>query len=618
MQSLHAPGGARSFSLPKIGKGDIFAAITTGIANVQDGMASAMLAGINPVHGIYTLIIGTPIASATLSTQLMMVNTTSAMTLVAVDGLGSLTRADRTAAMLAIALVAGAVQITLGLLRMGSLTKFVSNAVMTGFLTGIATRIILGQLWDLTGYSDNLGGPLLEKSARLLSHLGAVDPWTTTIGLGSLALMLALGKTKLGDFNLLIALIVAAVVAKACTPSSVELVSNLGPIPRSLPGFAMPRVDMLREMVFPGLAVALVGLLQAAGVAQAYPNPDGSETSDSRDFMAQGFGNAAGAFFSSMAGGGSLSGTALSVSAGAQSRWAGILQAAVVLVMVLVFGDLLGLVPFAALAALLIYAAALSIKPEKIRTVANTSMTSLLAMAATYIATLVVPLQQAVLFGVILSAVLFVWKTSGDVRVVELGIEDGRMTVAPPPAELRPNDVTLLQVEGNLFYAGARTLGDVLPNARGVERPVVVLGLRGVQDAGSTFFAELKAYLRQVRESGGRLLLSGVEEPVMKRLERTNMTEVIGPENIFPAGTVVGESAFAALQTGESWLAGEAEAAAASGSQRWRVTYVVTARPDGTYEIAYPSMPGCVGEAGSAGEVGPAAAALWERCARRG
>ena len=186
--------------------------MTTGIANIPDGMASAVLAGVNPVYGIYTLIIGTPVAALSISTQLMMFNTTSAMTLVAVDGLGARQGDDRAAALFTIALVAGVFQLALGLLGLGMLTKFVSNSVMVGFLTGIAALIIMGQLWDLTGYEGE-GGSKLEQTAQLLSNLRDVDPATTAIGVGSLLLMFLLARTKLGAYNLLIVLALATAIA---------------------------------------------------------------------------------------------------------------------------------------------------------------------------------------------------------------------------------------------------------------------------------------------------------------------------------------------------------------------------------------------------------------------
>ena len=318
-------------ALPKIGKPDALAAVTTGIANIPDGMASAVLAGVNPVYGIYTLIIGTPVAALAISTQLMVFNTTSAMTLVAVDALGSRQGDDRAAALFVIALVAGVFQLGLGLLGLGMLTKFVSNAVMVGFLTGICTVIILGQLWTLTGYEGE-GGSKIEQTAQLLSNLRDVDPVTTAIGVGSLVLMFLLERTKLGAYNLLIALALATAIARIGGFDSLVLVSSLGEIPQSLPSLNVPRLALIPDMLLAGIAVGAVGLLQAAGVAQAYPNRDGSDNDDSRDFVGQGIANIACSFFRGMAGGGSVSGTALNVSAGAQTRWAMVLQAVVVLV----------------------------------------------------------------------------------------------------------------------------------------------------------------------------------------------------------------------------------------------------------------------------------------------
>jgi SulP family sulfate permease len=137
---------------PDIGKKDVTPAITSAIASIPDGMASGVLAGVNPVYGLYTLIIGMPVSALIASTQIMIFNTTSAMTLVAADGLGDRTGEDRVQALFALALICGVFQLALGLLGLGFLTRFVSNAVMTGFLTGIAVLIILGQLWDLTGF----------------------------------------------------------------------------------------------------------------------------------------------------------------------------------------------------------------------------------------------------------------------------------------------------------------------------------------------------------------------------------------------------------------------------------------------------------------------------------
>ncbi|HET9662007.1 MAG TPA: SulP family inorganic anion transporter [Thermomicrobiales bacterium] len=535
-----------------INKSDGLAAITTGIANVPDGMASGVLAGVNPIYGVYTLMVGTPIAALTISTQLMMFNTTSAMTLVATDGLGARTGEDRVHALIAIALIAGVFQLALGLLGLGLIIKFVSNAVMTGFLTGISVLIIMGQLWDLTGYTGE-GGSKLQQTAQLLANLRDVDIPTTVIGVGTIVLMVLLGKTKFATFNLLIALAAAAAVQWIFDFTSVALVSK---IPGSLPSFELPQLSLVPAMLVAGIATGAVGLLQAAGVAQAYPNPDGSDTSDSRDFAGQGLANIAASFFRGMAGGGSLSGTALNVSAGARTRYAAVIQAIVVLIVVLVFNDLLSMIPNAALAALLVYAAALSIKFSAIASVRRTSWMSLAAMLVTFFATLVVPLQQAVMFGVVLASILFIYRASTDIRIEQLQVRGNQLIASDPPDALPDHAITVLDVEGNLFYAGARTLSERLPDAKSAQGSVVVLRLRGQSEVGSTFFKVVGKYADQLRGNGGRLILTGVDPRVKERMQRTGDLESIGEENVLLAGHVLGSATIAGYDVGSEWLLG--------------------------------------------------------------
>jgi SulP family sulfate permease len=175
-------------------------------------------------------------------------------------------------------------------------------------------------------------------------------------------------------------------------------------------------------------------------------------------------------------------------------------------------------------------------------------------MAATFLATLLMPLQQAVMFGVVLAAIVFIYRASIDVRIWELRVEGDRLHISGPPEQLRPEEVTVLDIEGNLFYAGARTLGRLLPAARGVARPVVVLRLRGQHDLGSTFFKVISNYAGQVNQQGGRLILAGIEAEAETRLRRTGLIESIGEQNVFTAGSIIGESVLEAERIGRAWL----------------------------------------------------------------
>lgn len=539
---------------PKPTRNDIVAGITSGIASIPDGMTSGVIAGVNPVYGLYTVMINTPISALTASTQLMVVNTTSAMILVAADGMGDLQGAERVHAMFGIALVAGLFQFVLGLLGLGTLTKFVSNAVMTGLLTGVAVLIILGQLWDFFGYSGS-GSNKVEKTADLIEHFGQVDRATTLIGVVALALMFGLGLTRLSRFNLLIALICVTVVAWIVDKPSVTLVESLGDIPRSLPQFRLPNLGSAISMIGAGVAVGVVGLLQAAGVAQRYPNPDGKEPDDSQDFMAQGMGNIAGSFFSAMPGGGSISGTALGASAGAETRWAAFFMAPVVIVSVLAFASFLQMIPMAGLAAMLIYSSSLSIKFPLIQGFQNTNLRSFAAMILTFLMTLFVPLQTAILIGVIFAGVLFIYKSSTDIRLVRIEVEQGQYVEAPAPTHLASDQTVVLDVYGSLFYAGARTLAGQLPKIGSAKRAIVILRLRSLGDVGSTLVGVLNKYSTDLARNGGLLMVTGVDPDIKRRMLAANQLNVIGPSHIFESTNIRHQSTDAAVAEAEKWRA---------------------------------------------------------------
>ena len=178
------------------------------------------------------------------------------------------------------------------------------------------------------------------------------------------------------------------------------------------------------------------------------------------------------------------------------------------------------------LAAILIYAGYQTIKPSRIRTVWRTNTLSATVMVVTFVATLFLPLQQAVLAGVVLHVILFVFQAAERVTNVELvPLEDGDFREQPAPAELPSNAVTILLPYGSLFYAGAADFEEEIPTADQAQRAVVVLILRGRENAGSTFLSVLKRYAAILDDNGGQLILSDVSEAVRDQLDKTGILE---------------------------------------------------------------------------------------------
>jgi len=434
---------------------------------------------------------------------------------------------------------------------------------MTGFLNGVAVLIILGQLGDLTGY-DSLYANKVAQALDLLLHLDQVNGQATAIGLLTLGLMVVLLRTSLKKFAFIIAIAVSTLLLAALTLpalgtaaafASVQTVGDIADIPRALPGLVLPTPALLLTMLLPAFSVAVIGLIQGAGVSQGYPNPDGKYPDISRDFLGQGVANMATSLVGGVPAGGSISGTALIMSAGARSRWTNIFAGLFVALIVLVAAPLVERVPMPALAALLIVAGFQGLRVQQAITVWNTGQVAGVVMVMTFAATLLVPLQYAVLLGVALSILLFVFRQSNKVVITAIvPVPGGLPEERPAPQQLPSNQLTMLMVYGSLFFAAAKNFEELLPAVDRTTHAVVAIGLRGKAEIGSTFVSVLRRYTESLQAHDSQLMLVGVEPAVRKQLAKTGLLDLIGEENVFLATPRLGEAMNQAAAAAYAWL----------------------------------------------------------------
>jgi sulfate permease, SulP family len=195
------------------------------------------------------------------------------------------------------------------------------------------------------------------------------------------------------------------------------------------------------------------------------------------------------------------------------------------------------------------------------RSIWNTGGAARWSILATFLATLMLSVPLAVAVGVLLTVVLYLASSASDVSVREvIRLDDGRYAESDPPAKLTSNLVTVLDVNGSLFFAGARTLGEALPSPVGATRPVVVLRLRGYTHVGATLIEVLDSYADALAEVGGRLYLSGVEADVSEQLRRTGKLDLDRAVHVVPADRVIGASTAHALAHASAWLGGTRDA----------------------------------------------------------
>jgi SulP family sulfate permease len=303
------------------------------------------------------------------------------------------------------------------------------------------------------------------------------------------------------------------------------------------------------------MAVGIIGLVQGAGISGSYPNPDGKYPDVSRDFLGQGVGNLAVSLFRGLPVGGSISSTALVVGAGARSRWANVFTGLFAILAVLLLGDQIEKLPMTALAAMLVYAGFTSFNRERIRAVWETSLVSRGVMLVTFVAVLALPIQTAVFVGVGLQILLHTFRSAERVDIVQIvPLENGQYEEHRAPAQLSDAKVTILMPLGSLFFAGAAEFEEDLPAAEDVHRAVVILRLRGRKEVGSTFLRVIHRYGQVLHKNRGKLMLTGISQPVYDQLRRTGMLAELGEENVYQATPILGEAAQQAWQDGQAWL----------------------------------------------------------------
>lgn len=538
---------------------DLSAGFTTGLFSIPEGMAYAKLIGVNPVYGLYSSMVAPIAASLSTGTILMVSTLTSAIAICtgSVIQQAGINVSSNPSALFTITFLVGAIMLVMGLLRLGSVVSFVSNSVMTGFVAGASLLILVGELGDLTGYAP-AGTNKLLKIVDWAAHVGHWDPATTAVGCGTIIAMIILKIIPQTEkASAVITLILGTLVVNLLKLPSVELVGNVAKIPSGLPSMVLPDPAMMPKLALGSLSVALVALTQGAGIATAVPNPDGSRASQSRDFIGQGLGNLFGCFFQSLGTGGSLSRTGISVGAGAKTRWAGIFSGLWVILIVLLLGSLAETVPLSIIGGILAVVAVELIvaRVPDARLVWRTSKGSAATGLLTFVSALFIPLQYTVFLGAGLSMILYIYASARHVRLIHLvRNESGRYEESDVPETYPSGKITILHFDHMEFFAEVPMLESLLPDERGVKNAVVILALRFIETLPSTTLKGLARYAKKLRESGNLLLLAGVAPHVFELLERTEILNALGKENVFPAHRVVFESIEAAMDRGQSWL----------------------------------------------------------------
>lgn len=516
-------------------------------------MAYALIAGVDPRFGLFTAIVFTAVASIFGSSSHLINGPTGAVSLVVFSTLSFFdpeARLDAYEGMFLLAAMIGVVQILISVLKLGDLTRYISESVITGFMAGAATLTIVGQIGNALGLKSQGTGHqhVFYRLWLTLTQDAPVNLRAVAISAGSIGLALfarrLVRRYRLPQLDMFAALLAVAVPAyllgwSQAGQNGKAAVSLIEEVPAALPAFHIPVIqwEWVGHLSSGAFAIGVLGLLETLAIAKAISYKTGEPLDFNRQCLAEGIGNLTGAFFRCMPGAGSLSRSAINHQAGAATKMSGLFTAAIVALLVLVFAPLTRYIPKAALAGLLIVAAARLIDLHRVRYIVRASGYDALLMAATTLATLVVGVEFSIMLGVLVSALLFIPRAAR-LRVRELVVTDERVVRERVSSDPPARTVGIYDLEGELFFGAAPDLEKhvldafAIARARGIAH--IVLRVKRVRDPDAVCLERLEGILRKARASGLTVLLAGIRPDLLRGMQRLGWSEWLPREHWFP------------------------------------------------------------------------------------
>ncbi|HEY0232139.1 MAG TPA: SulP family inorganic anion transporter [Dokdonella sp.] len=495
---------------------DLIAGLTVAIVALPLSMALAIASGTTPEKGLHTAIVAGFLVSLLGGSRVQIGGPTAAFVPVVfnvIDKFGY-------GGLILCTLLAGLMLIAAGVLRVGTLMKYIPKPVVTGFTAGIAVSIFSSQVKDLLGlHMDKVPAPFFARWTAYAQHLPSFTLAAAVLALACLASIVVLRRWRPALPGFLIA-VVAGALAVALLQLPVETIgTRFGGIPAALPTFAIPHIPLERtlELLPSAFTIAFLAGVESLLSAVVADGMIGGRHRSNCELVAQGVANVGSALFGGLPATGALARTATNVRSGARSPIAGIAHAVFLLLFMLVLAPLMSWVPLAALAAVLVIVAWNMAEIESFRHLMSGPIGDRVVLLLTFVLTVVFDLTVAIEVGIVLASFLFMHRMS-EVVAMESGVplldgdqaDAGRAAQPDQRAQLPPG-VEAFQISGPLFFAVADRLDDVL-NALLTPPRVFILRLAQVPLIDASGVTALNQMIERCRRMGTRVILSGLRE----------------------------------------------------------------------------------------------------------
>jgi sulfate permease, SulP family len=513
-------------------RNNVLAGVVVGIVALPLAMAFAIASGARPEQGLYTAIVAALLTAIFGGTRVQISGPTGAFVAV----LSIITAQHGIAGLQIATLMAGVILLVFGFARLGNVIKYIPNPVIAGFTAGIGLIIFVGQWKDFLGLTPAASGLRFhQKLWSLIEALPTINFSTTGLALLSLAI-LTLGARYLKRIPApLVALVVATVLQTIFQFKGVATIgSAFGGIPRTLPVFSIPSLDLARvlSLVGPAFTIALLGAIESLLSAVVADGMAGTRHDSNQELIGQGIANIVAPLFGGFAATGAIARTATNIRNGATSPLAGMVHSLFLILVILLFAPLASTIPLCCLSAILFVVAwNMSELPHVFRVLRGAPKADVGILLLTFFLTVFVDLVVAVNVGVIFAALFFMRRMADSVNV-EQHIEELPDSGTPgSPAIPENNGVLIYSIEGPFFFGAAEKLERSLEH---IHRATTTLILRmgNVPFVDATGIFAIEEIITDFRRHGATVLLVEVRPNVRYKLDRGGVIAHVGPDNV--------------------------------------------------------------------------------------
>lgn len=537
---------------------DVVAGIIVAIIALPLSIALALASGVGPEQGIYTAIAAGFVISFLGGSQVQIAGPTAAFAtivagIVARSGVEGLAVAT---------IMAGIILVIMGFCQLGSLIKFIPFTITTGFTSGIAVTIVIGQLKDFFGVTYPAGMETIETMQKLKAFaagFGTMNVHALIVGLVCLAILIVMPKITEKIPGSLVAVLVGIVMVKFL-PLQVNTIGNLYSVSNALPAFHMPAFsyDVIQGSLSDAFTIAILAAIESLLSCVVADGMIGGKHRSNTELVAQGAGNIVSALFGGIPATGAIARTAANIKNGGRTPVAGMVHAGVLLLILVILMPYASWIPMPTIAAILFMVAYNMCQWRTFARLAKTAPKSDIAvLVITFFLTVVFDLVVAIEVGMVLSCLLFMKRMSDEMGVrswlhveeVEeqkreeeeasrgakktMSVEEAQLKASAEeinPAKLRqiPMELAVYELTGPLFFGAADRINQIEVNE--VTR-CLILRMRAVPAADSTAMNSMTALCERCKKNGVTLILSHVNEQPMRAMEKAGFVDLVGREN---------------------------------------------------------------------------------------